>query len=278
MSKFFVNYGADGTINKYFKDVKKSDLLTLEKEIELAIKIQNGDKKAVDLLVESNLKFVVSIAKEYQNQGLSLSDLISEGNYGLIKAAYKFDHTKGFRFISYAVWWIRQSIIQSLNDNSRIIRLPTNVINKIYQLKQHIERFEFDNEREPVYGEVLNDDNDSVYFKIPASCSSLNDKINEDGDELHEIIQDSSSKSEDDFYDINSDVKKELDNTLKILDDREREIIECYFGINKEVEPMTLDAIGEKLSLSKERVRQIKNKAIQKLRHNSHNLYISLNK
>ena len=205
MSKFFVNYGSDGTINKYFKDVKKSELLTLEKEIELAIKIQNGDKKAVDLLVESNLKFVVSIAKEYQNQGLSLSDLISEGNYGLIKAAYKFDHTKGFRFISYAVWWIRQSIIQSLNDNSRIIRLPTNVINKIYQLKQHIERFELDNEREPVYGEVLNDDTDSVYFKIPPNCSSLNDKINEDGDELHEIIQDSSSKSEDDFYDINSD-------------------------------------------------------------------------
>jgi RNA polymerase primary sigma factor len=278
MSKFFVNYGSDGTINKYFKDVKKTDLLSVEKEIELAIKIQNGDKRAVDLLVESNLKFVVSIAKEYQNQGLPLSDLISEGNYGLVKAAHKFDHTKGFRFISYAVWWVKQSIIQSLNDNSRVIRLPTNVINKIYQLKQHIEKFEFENEREPFYGEVLNDDTDSIFFKIPANCSSLNDKINEDGDELHEIVEDLSSKSEDNFYDINSDIKKELDDTLKVLDDREREIIECYFAINKEIEPMTLDAIGEKLSLSKERVRQIKNKAIQKLRNNSYNLYVSLNK
>ena len=135
MSKFFINYSADETINRYFKDVKKSEGLSSEKEGELAIRIQNGDTKASDELVEANLKFVVTIAKEFQGQGLPLPDLISEGNYGLIKAAYKFDHTKGFKFISYAVWWIRQSILQSLNDNARIIRLPTNVINKFKQVR-----------------------------------------------------------------------------------------------------------------------------------------------
>lgn len=278
MSKNFINYGSDTTITKYFKDVKRNDLLSSDKEIELAKRIKEGDSKAVDILVESNLKFVVSIAKEYQNQGLPLSDLISEGNYGLIKAAHRFDHTKGFRFISYAVWWIRQSIIQSLNENSRIIRLPTNIINKIYQLKENIEKFEFDNEREPIYGEILNDENDLVYFNISKKCSSLNEKINEDGDELHEVLQDINNKNDDDVYEINDEIKKELDNTLKILDEREREIIESYFGINKFIEPMTLEAIGEKLKLSKERVRQIKNKAIQKLRHNSYNLYTYLNR
>jgi RNA polymerase primary sigma factor len=130
MSKHFINYSADETINRYFKDVKKSEGLSTEKEKELAKRIQEGDTKAIDELVEANLKFVVTIAKEFQGQGLPLPDLISEGNYGLIKAAYKFDHTKGFKFISYAVWWIRQSILQSLNDNARIIRLPTNIVNK----------------------------------------------------------------------------------------------------------------------------------------------------
>ena len=138
MSKKFVNFDNDESIVRYFKDVRKSNIITLQEEIELAKKIKNGEQKAIDKLVKANLKFVISIAKEYQGQGLLLSDLINEGNYGLIKAATRFDHTKGFRFISYAVWWIRQSILQSLNDNARLVRLPANVINKLTFLNKEI--------------------------------------------------------------------------------------------------------------------------------------------
>lgn len=276
MSKFFINYSADETINRYFKDVKKSEGLSTEKEIELAKRIQEGDTKAIDELVEANLKFVVTIAKEFQGQGLPLPDLISEGNYGLIKAAYKFDHTKGFKFISYAVWWIRQSILQSLNDNARIIRLPTNVVNKNQQLKKDIEKFEFLNEREPILGEEINEDGD-ILKKVATGSIILNDKINEEGDELHELIEDKSFKQEENYYAVDDDVKNELNKTLSVLDKREREIIECYFGINIESEAMTLEAIGERFKLSKERIRQIKEKAIRKLRHNVHGLYNILN-
>jgi RNA polymerase primary sigma factor len=277
MSKFFINYSADETINRYFKDVKKSEGLSSEKEGELAIRIQNGDTKAIDELVEANLKFVVTIAKEFQGQGLPLPDLISEGNYGLIKAAYKFDHTKGFKFISYAVWWIRQSILQSLNDNARIIRLPTNVINKFQQVRKDVEKFEFLNEREPIIGEEVNTNGDK-FKKMVTGSIILNDKINEEGDELHELIEDCTFKEVDEYYTIDEEVKVELDKTLSVLDDREREIIECYFGINIEGEPMTLETIGERFNLSKERIRQIKHMAIRKLRHNVHGLYNILNK
>lgn len=277
MSKFFINYSADETINRYFKDVKKSEGLSSEKECELAIRIQNGDTKAIDELVEANLKFVVTIAKEFQGQGLPLPDLISEGNYGLIKAAYKFDHTKGFKFISYAVWWIRQSILQSLNDNARIIRLPTNVINKFQQVRKDVEKFEFLNEREAIIGEEVNTNGDK-FKKMVTGSIILNDKINEEGDELHELIEDSTFKEVDNYYTIDEEVKVELDKTLSVLDDREREIIECYFGINIEGEPMTLETIGERFNLSKERIRQIKHMAIRKLRHNVHGLYNILNK
>ena len=277
MSKHFINYSADETINRYFKDVKKSEGLSIDKEIELAIKIQQGDTKAIDELVESNLKFVVTIAKDYQGQGLPLTDLISEGNYGLIKAAYKFDHTKGFKFISYAVWWIRQAILQSLNDNARIIRLPTNVVNKIQQVRKDIEKFEFLNEREPVLGEEVNDKGDK-FRKVATGSIILNDKINEEGDELHELIEDISFKQDDNYYSMDADVKIELDKILSVLDEREREIIECYFGVNIEGEPMTLETIGERFKLSKERIRQIKEKAIRKLRHNVHGLYNILNR
>ena len=277
MSKHFINYSADETINRYFKDVKKSEGLSTEKEQELAKRIQEGDTKAIDELVEANLKFVVTIAKEFQGQGLPLPDLISEGNYGLIKAAYKFDHTKGFKFISYAVWWIRQAILQSLNDNSRIIRLPTNVVNKIQQVRKDIEKFEFLNEREPILGEEVNDKGDK-FRKVATGSIILNDKINEEGDELHELIEDISFKQDDNYYSMDADVKIELDKILSVLDEREREIIECYFGVNIEGEPMTLETIGERFKLSKERIRQIKEKAIRKLRHNVHGLYNILNR
>ena len=177
MSKKFINFESEDSISKYFKDVRKTVLLTQQEEVDLAKKIKKGDQKAIDKLVKANLKFVVSIAKEYQGQGLALSDLISEGNLGLIKAATRFDHNKGFRFISYAVWWIKQSIIQSLNDNARMVRLPANVINKISYLNREISKFETANEREPVFGEIFDRDNEAMTLIAYPKYSSLNDVI-----------------------------------------------------------------------------------------------------
>ena len=188
----FVNFEEEESLVKYFKDVRKTTLLTPDEEVDLALRIKTGDTDAVEALVQANLKFVVSIAKDYQNQGLPLADLISEGNYGLVKAASRFDHTRGFRFISYAVWWVKQSIIQSLNENARMVRLPANVINKLHSLKKEIEKFEFENEREPIYGEILDDNMEPVDLMNYSVCTSLNDKINEDGDELIDLISDKS--------------------------------------------------------------------------------------
>lgn len=271
MSRKYVNFDVEDTISKYFKDVRKSKILTKEEEIKIAKRIQKGDDKAVNELVNANLKFVVSIAKEYQGQGLQLSDLINEGNYGLIKAASKFDHKRGFRFISYAVWWIKQSIIQSLNDNARTVRLPANVINKISYLNKEISKFEYDNEREPVFGEIFGKDNEIISIIRYPKIASLNETINEDGDELIELI--ASDEPEENQTIVDERVKSKLNKTLEILDERERQIIECYFGVNVDSEPMTLEAIGERYSLTKERIRQIKEKAIRKLRHNAHELY-----
>jgi len=270
MNKKFTNFETDDSIAKYFKDVRKSVLLTPNEEVSLAKRIKKGDKRAMDELVKANLKFVISIAKEYQGQGLMLSDLISEGNYGLIKAANKFDHKRGFRFISYAVWWIKQSIIQSLNDNARVVRLPTNVINKISKLNKEISKFENDNEIEPVYGDILNNErklNDlSKYPKI----TSLNQMVNDDGDELIETV--ASELEDTDQKEVDEKIKDELLKMLNILDNRERIIIECYFGVNRDCESMTLEAIGEQYGLTKERIRQIKQKALRKLRFNANNL------
>lgn len=274
MTNKFVNFDDEDSLVKYFKDVRKTVILTNDEEVNIAKEIKSGNIKAIDKLVEANLKFVVSIAKEYQNQGLALADLISEGNYGLVKAATRFDHTRGFRFISYAVWWIKQSILQGLNDNARMVRLPANVINKLNSLKKDIEKFEFENERLPIYGEILDDNDEAVDLTLYSKCTSLNDVINEDGDELIDLISDN---VEEDRLIVDDRLKKELTETLSVLDARERIIIENYYGINTECEPMTLEAIGEKFSLTKERIRQIKEKALRKLRHNAHNLYNLIN-
>lgn len=274
MIKKYVNVNGGDTLSQYFKEVRKTKLITPELEVILAERIQNGDDSAIDELVNANLKFVISIAKEYQGQGLSLSDLISEGNYGLIKAAKKFDHTRGFRFISYAVWWIRQSILQSLSENARIIRLPSNVVNKLSQLKKQIQKFEHINERTPVCGEVVG--NELVMFNTP-TCSSLNDKVSEDGSELYELIEDVNAIKEDNYYDVDDRVRTELERAMDILDSRERDIVECYFGINTQCEPMTLEAIGDRFDLTKERIRQIKERAIRRLRFNSSCLQDALN-
>ncbi len=274
MNKKFVNFDKDDSISKYFKDVRKSVILTPKEELKLAKRISKGDNKAIDELVKANLKFVVKVAKDYQGKGLPLSDLISEGNYGLVKAASRFDHKRGFRFISYAVWWIRQSIIQSLNDNARIVRLPANVINKISHLNKEIAKFEFQNEREPVYGEIFDKDNDAMELLNFPKCASLNDVINDEGDELMELIPE---ETKEDSLVVDDKLKTEINNTLAILDDRERAIIECYFGVNSNCEPMTLEAIGERWGLTKERIRQVKFKALQKLRSHSLNLYNIIN-
>lgn len=269
MSKKFVNYSTDDTISKYFKEIKKSKSLTPEQEVELAKRIKKGDQLAVDELVSANLKFVISIAKEYQGQGLTLSDLISEGNLGLIKAATRFDHTKGFKFISYAVWWVKQSIIQSLNDNSRVVRLPANIINKISKLNKEFGNGE-DNENE-LMSEIS--EFDASLLNYPKT-SSLNQSVNEDGGEIIDLIIGDEIQTEPEISDI---VKNELNNILSVLDERERMIIESYFGINSNHDGMTLEAIGDKYDLTKERIRQIKEKAIRKLRHNTKKLQTLIN-
>jgi len=263
--KFIDN--SEESISKYLKDVRKLSMLTAEEEVNLTKEIQKGCKEALDTLVNSNLRFVISVAKQYQNQGLPLSDLIAEGNLGLIKAAQRFDHTKGFRFISYAVWWVKQSIIQSLNDNARTVRLPVNITNNISKMKKDISSFEQENGRKPSDIEI-----DMSILNQPY-CTSLNETINEDGDEMIDIIQDNTFGKPDELVEKKSDLlKAELDKVLSVLSERERTIVELYFGINGT--PLTLEEIGddENFGLTKERVRQIKEKAIRKLRANSKTL------
>jgi RNA polymerase primary sigma factor len=258
MSNKYLNPNED-SISIYMRDVRKSDLITAEKEVELAKKILDGDKRALDELVKANLRFVIKIAKGYQNQGLAAADLISEGNYGLITAAKKFDHTKGFRFNTYAVWWIKQSIMQSLNDNSRTVRLPGSVINKLSKIRKEVDIFEKENQRSPYDDEV-------EQISIP-SCTSLNTTINEDGDELLTLIEDKTFTRPDQMGDEDDMMRKnEMNRALNGLSQREIEIINCYFGLNGE--PMTLEMIGEEVDLTKERVRQIKESAIRKVRDN----------
>jgi RNA polymerase primary sigma factor len=241
MSNKYLNPNED-CISLYMRDVRKSEVITAEKEVELAKRIQNGDNKALDELVKANLRFV-----------------ISEGNYGLITAAKKFDHTKGFRFNTYAVWWIKQSIMQSLNDNSRTVRLPGSVINKLSKIRKETDIFEKENQRAPYDDEV-------EQIHIP-SCTSLNTTINEDGDELLTLVEDKTFTRPDQMEDEEEMLRKnEMKRALNGLSEREIEIINCYFGINGE--PMTLEMIGEEVSLTKERVRQIKETAIRKVRNN----------
>ena len=260
------------SLDKYLQEIGKEDLITVEEEVELAQRIRKGDQKALEKLTRANLRFVVSVAKQYQNQGLSLPDLINEGNLGLIKAAEKFDETLGFKFISYAVWWIRQSILQALAEQSRIVRLPLNQVGSLNKINKAFSRFEQENERRPS-PEELADSLDLPAEKVADTLRVSGRHISvdapfvegEDNSLLDVLVNDDSPIADRTL--INESLSTEVERALSTLTERERDIIKLFFGIN--TQEMTLEEIGEKFGLTRERVRQIKEKAIRRLRHSS---------
>lgn len=261
------------SLDKYLQEIGRVDLLTPEQEIELAIGIRKGDRSALEKLTKANLRFVVSVAKQYQNQGLSLGDLINEGNLGLIKAANRFDETRGFKFISYAVWWIRQSILQALAEQSRIVRLPLNRVGALNKIGKAYSNLEQEFEREPSAIELAQELDMDVSevadnLKIAGRHVSMDAPFAQ-GEEnrLLDVIEDDQQPSPD-FILMNESLKSEIKRALSTLSDREAEVIQLYFGLNKE-HSMTLEEIGERFNLTRERVRQIKEKAIRRLRHAS---------
>ena len=260
------------SLDKYLQEIGKEDLITVEEEVELAQRIRKGDQKALEKLTRANLRFVVSVAKQYQNQGLSLPDLINEGNLGLIKAAEKFDETRGFKFISYAVWWIRQSILQALAEQSRIVRLPLNQVGSLNKINKAFSRFEQENERRPS-PEELADSLDLPAEKVADTLRVSGRHISvdapfvegEDNSLLDVLVNDDSPIADRTL--INESLSTEVERALSTLTERERDIIKLFFGIN--TQEMTLEEIGEKFGLTRERVRQIKEKDIRRLRHSS---------
>ena len=261
------------SLDKYLQEIGREDLITVEEEVELAQRIRAGDRIALEKLTRANLRFVVSVAKQYQNQGLSLPDLINEGNLGLIKAAEKFDETRGFKFISYAVWWIRQSILQALAEQSRIVRLPLNQVGSLNKINKAFSKFEQENERRPSPEElalVLDIPVDKVAdtMKVSGRHISVDAPFveGEDNSLLDVMINDDSPNADRAL--INESLSKEIERVLAFtLSDRERDIVKKFFGIG--VTEMTLEEIGDEFGLTRERVRQIKEKAIRKLRPNS---------
>lgn len=264
---------SSGSISMYLAEIGKFNPLPPDREVELAIRIQNSDEKAMKELVEANLRFVVSVAKKYQGNGLSLADIINEGNMGLIKAAKRFDHTRGFKFISYAVWWIRQSILQALAEQSRLIRLPLNRVGTITKITRAAEKLEAEVERQPKGDEIgaqLEMSGDEVLMAMQYSRrhSSLNSPFQEgENSSLLDIIEDSEAEEPEAKIMMES-MSEEVTGALDTLSERERIVLEMYFGINRD-SAMTLNEIGEEFDLTRERVRQIKEKAIQRLRHRS---------
>lgn len=259
------------SLDKYLQEIGKVDLISPEEEVSLARQIKSGDNIALGKLVKSNLRFVVSVAKQYQNQGMSLPDLINEGNLGLIKAAQRFDETRGFKFISYAVWWIRQAILQALAEQARIVRLPVNKIGSINKINRAFARLEQEFEREPSaqeladilemapeeVKEVLKSNGRTVSMDAPIS--------NEEDNNMYDVIQSDDNPSPDRQL-INESLTYEIDRALSTLSPRESKVIKLYFGINLK-HPLTLEEIGEELGLTRERVRQIKEKALKRIQY-----------
>lgn len=264
---------ANRSLSKYLNEISRFEPLHPEREVELAIRVRQGDRKALKELTEANLRFVVSVAKDYQGQGLPLTDLINEGNLGLIKAAERFDETRGFKFISYAVWWIRQSVLQALAEHSRIVRLPLNRVGTISKINKASERLEQQFERPPRSDELskqldmkMNEINDAQ--RISRRHHSLDTPFaDDDKNSLLDILPDSVSDEPDKELHLDS-LKEEVKSALSSLKERERDVIKMYFGIDYEY-ALTLNEIGEEFGLTRERVRQIKEKAIRRLRHRS---------
>lgn len=260
------------SLDKYLQEIGKEDLITVEEEVELAQRIRKGDQRALEKLTRANLRFVVSVAKQYQNQGLSLPDLINEGNLGLIKAAEKFDETRGFKFISYAVWWIRQSILQALAEQSRIVRLPLNQVGSLNKINKAFSRFEQEHERRPSpeeLAEALDIPAEKVIDTLRVSGRHISVDApfveGEDNSLLDVLVNDDSPIADRTL--MNESLSTEVERALSTLTERESDIIRLFFGIN--TQEMTLEEIGEKFGLTRERVRQIKEKAIRRLRHSS---------
>ncbi|MFZ4057721.1 MAG: sigma-70 family RNA polymerase sigma factor [Ferruginibacter sp.] len=262
------------SLEKYLQEIGKVELISAEEEVKLAELIKQGDQKALDKLTKANLRFVVSVAKQYQNQGLTLPDLINEGNVGLIKAAQRFDETRGFKFISYAVWWIRQSILQALAEQSRIVRLPLNKVGLTNRIGKAFSLLEQEYEREPTAEEValyLDLDADEVAATLSSSARHVSmDQPFGDGDEgsLMDVLENPNADSTDMHLNFKVSLATEIDRSLSTLTDRQKEVISYFFGIGVD-HPLSLEDIGERFNLTRERVRQIKDKAIIKLRSTS---------
>ncbi len=259
------------SLEKYLQEIGKVDLLTPEKEVDLAKRIKQGDQIALETLTKANLRFVVSVAKQYQNQGLSLSDLINEGNLGLIKAAQRFDETRGFKFISYAVWWIRQSILQALAEQSRIVRLPLNKVGSLNKINRAFSQLEQEFEREPSSEELatlLEISSDEVETTLGVAARHVSmDAPFVDGEDnsLLDVLENPNTPGTDANLDYLESLRREIDRSLGTLTDRQADVIKLYFGIGVE-HPLSLEDIGDRFGLTRERVRQIKDKAINKLR------------
>jgi RNA polymerase primary sigma factor len=261
------------SLDKYLQDIGREELITAEEEVELARRIKSGDDKALDKLVKANLRFVVSVAKQYQNQGLSLPDLINEGNLGLIKAAQRFDETRGFKFISYAVWWIRQSILQALAEQSRLVRLPLNQVGSLNKIKKATSRLEQEFERPPSVEEIakkldIPEHKLDKALRITTRYVSMDAPIAEDEDTkfLDVFVSEDTPRTDNNL--MRESLNKEIQRSLSTLTEKERDVINLYYGIGMN-HGLTLDEIGAKFNLTRERVRQIKEKAIRRLKHTS---------
>lgn len=273
ISQSFTNRSS-ASLDKYLQDIAHEELLSTDEEVELAQRIRQGDRKALEKLCKANLRFVVSVAKQYQNQGLSLSDLINEGNVGLIKAAKKFDETRGFKFISYAVWWIRQSILQAIAEQSRIVRLPLNQVGSINKLAREMNKFEQKYERRPSIDEIADKvdiPEDKLVDALKANTKHVSvdaPLVNGEEGSMLDVLSNSDAPATDKEL-VTESLRKEIERMLTLLKGREQEIVKASYGIG---EPeLTLDEIGAKFNLSRERVRQIREKGIRRLRHNINN-------
>ncbi len=261
------------SLDKYLQEIGREELITAEEEVQLAKKIRDGDQRSLEKLTKANLRFVVSVAKQYQNQGLSLPDLINEGNLGLIKAARRFDETRGFKFISYAVWWIRQSILQALAEQSRIVRLPLNQVGSLNKINKAYSKLEQEFEREPTPEELANlldlpQDKITDTMKVSGRHVSMDAPLaNGEESTLMDVIANGDSPRADAAL-INESLSREIDRALSTLTERERDVVKLFFGIGIN-HGLTLEEIGAKFDLTRERVRQIKEKAVRRLRHSS---------